>query len=88
MPDRSTGSSDHSCEIIVWTDDQILQAEGQRRLIRTVIAGITRCPSCNGRGVVALLTSEVPCDPCDGTGWVDSPDSTDIVVICKEGEEA
>ncbi len=84
MSHQSTGNSDDSFEIRVWSDADIRQAEKERGLVRMDVPGVGRCVSCNGRGVIALLTSEVRCEACLGTGWVDSPDSTDILVIYKE----
>lgn len=84
MSHQSTGSPDDSFEITIWSDSNICQAEKERRLVRMEMPGVARCASCDGRGVIALLTSEVPCEACLGTGWVDSADSTDILVIYKE----
>lgn len=84
MSHQSTDSPDDSFEITVWSDSDIRQAEKERALVRMEVPGVARCAKCDGRGVIALLTTEVPCEACLGTGWVDSPDSADVLVIYKE----
>ena len=84
MLDHSADSSNDSFEIRVWSDFDLRQAEKERELVRMEVPGVARCATCDGRGVIALLTNEVPCEACLGTGWVDSPDSADILMIYKE----
>lgn len=84
MSDHSIESSDGSFEIIVWSDSDLAQDQKERRWLPLVLTNVARCLICNGRGTITLLTNQAPCEDCQGTGWVDSPDPTDILVIYEE----